>query len=49
MLSDIISAGQILEMQEVKRNAPETEGEQEEKKVHRTKVFDVSRRISWKS
>ena len=41
MLSDIISAGQILEMQEVKRNAPETEGEQEEKKVHRTKVFDV--------
>lgn len=41
MLSDIISAGQILEMQEVKNNTPETGGEQEEKKVHRTKVFDI--------
>lgn len=43
MLSDIVTAGQILELQEVKKTAPEAEGaqEQEEKKVHRTKVFDV--------
>lgn len=40
MLSEIVSAGQIVEIQEVHK-AQEGENAEEEKKVYRTKVFDV--------
>ena len=41
MLSEIVAAGQIVEMQEVKRAPEEEGGAEEERKVYRTKVFDV--------